>query len=262
MKETEDRIYDYVIDNGLSSSSVNLIKENISSVSSTFLADILVENINLHLEYKLLLEFLPNVWKEDNQSSNLLAYISGVLHRMFYLVREQPLGKEISKFHKKEFDLFHQKLCVFRSECLDAVEILEQYQFGNVESLDDLISTLDSLPQMSPEITEMLRIVSVLFLQFATHKEQTINNIDELSLFLSRCLILWKLKTLTNFELNECLNGALEKYSTPIDLTKFEEILSLEIQTYQFLQYGLNHDALKLIAGTFKKIYDSKIYTK
>ncbi|MHA1199783.1 MAG: hypothetical protein ACTSQF_10685, partial [Candidatus Heimdallarchaeaceae archaeon] len=233
--------------------------ENISRVSSTFLTDILVENINLHLEYKLLLEFLPNVWKEDNRSSNLLAYIAGVLHRMLYLAREQPLGKEISKFHKKEFNFFHQKLCEFRSECLDAVEILEKYQFGKVETLEDLVSTLDSLPKMSTENTEMLRIMSIVFLQFATHKEQTIRNIDELSLFLSRCLILWKLKTLTDSEINECLNSALEKYSAPIELTEFEETLSLEVQTYQFLQYGLNHDALKLITSTFKKIYDSKI---
>ena len=62
MNEIEDRIYDYILKYGLSSSSVTLIKDNMDNISSTFLTDMLVENVNLHIEYKLLLDFLPKIW--------------------------------------------------------------------------------------------------------------------------------------------------------------------------------------------------------
>ncbi len=257
MIDVEDRIFDYILENGLSSSSVKLIKENLPNISSSFLTDILVENINIHLQYKLLIEFLPDIWKDENTSSNLLAYISGVLHRLIYLAREQPLGKEISSFYREELELFHQQLCDFRLECLDSVESFEQQQLGKVESFAELILAIESLPKLSAEITEMLRIVSLLFLQFATNRKQNLRNLDELSLFLSRCLVLWKLKTLTDTEFNECLKKAIEKFSGSIDLDKFEEILSLEIQNYQFLQFGISHRTVKLIADTFKKIHDT-----
>ena len=258
MNEIEDRIYDYILKYGLSSSSVTLIKDNMDNISSTFLTDMLVENVNLHIEYKLLLDFLPKIWVEDNQSSNLLTYISGILHRLLYLAREQPLGKNISNSYKKNLAFFHQKLCEFKSECLGAVDVLEQYQLREVDSFEELIITMGSLPKLSIEIIEMLKIMSMTFHQFAVKYNQPIKNIDELSLFLSRCLILWKLNNLTDSEFLDCLNKATEKYSGLIELEKFEKIMSLEVQNYQFLQYGLNRDALKFFVDSFAKFYDRK----
>jgi hypothetical protein len=173
------------------------------------------------------------------------------------LAREQPLGKDISDFYKKELGYFHEELCNFKSECLEAVEILEQYQIGEIKSFKDLIHSLNSLPKMSAEITEMLRVVSILYLQFAVKKDQKLANIDELSMFISRCLILWKLKVMKDSEFEDCLNSAKNKFTGSIDLEKFVEVLSLELQTYQFLQYGLSHDNIKLIANTFKRNFDA-----
>ena len=258
MTEIEDSIIDYVIDNGLSSSSVQLIQENISNISSTFLTDILVENTISLIGNNLFLEFLPHIWKDDNTSNNVLTYISGILHKLLYLAREQPLGKDISDYYKKELDYFHKKLCDFQSECLDAIEILEHFQIKSVESFADLISTLDYLPTMTTEISEMLRIIAVLFIQFARDKNKQIRNLDELCVFLSRCLILWKLKIFSNPEFEICLKNVVKKYSQSIKLDKFEEILSLELQNYQFLQFGINHQILKFFIETFTKIYEKE----
>ena len=111
MLDLEDEIYDQIYENGFSSKSLLLIRENLDKISAEFLTDILVENINIHTQYKVLIEFLAKIWNHNtNSSRNLLNYITGVLHKLFYLAREYPLGKDLPDHLTNEILEFHNIL--------------------------------------------------------------------------------------------------------------------------------------------------------
>ncbi len=48
-----------------------------------------------------------------------------------------------------------------------------------------------------------------------------------------------------------CLEKAVEKYTDIVERDKFENILALELQNYQFLQLGINRKQVKIITDVF-----------
>ena len=68
MNKLEESIYDQVYENGFSSRTLQEIRENLNQISSEFLTDLLVENINVHTQYKVLIEFLSDVWNKNTNS--------------------------------------------------------------------------------------------------------------------------------------------------------------------------------------------------
>ncbi len=259
MLDIEDEIYDQVFENGFSSNSLSLIRENINKITAEFLTDILAENINVHTQYKILIEFLTKVWnKNTNQSLNFLNYIAGILHKLFYLAREYPLGKDIPEYLTNEIIEFHKILCDFKLECLDEEISLQDELLEEVESFGDLFDIIGKYSGFPQKINEMFRIGALMLYLFSQNEHQVIKNIDELALYISRCLILWRMDVLTGEEIKVCFEQATIKYSDELDLNKFRKILALEIQNYQFLQYGINHEMVKIVAKTFHKIYSKK----
>jgi len=259
MLDLEDEIYNQIYENGFSSKSLLLIRENSSKISTEFLTDILVENINIHTQYKILIEFLTEIWNNNtNSSPNLLNYITGVLHKLFYLGREYPLGKDLPDHLTNEISEFHKMLCDFKLECLEEGISLQDELHREIESFDNLFEIIDKHSGLPQKINEMFRIGSLLFYLFSQNENQILRNIDELALYLSRCLILWRMEVLTADEIKECFEQATIKFSEELSLNKFEKILALEIQNYQFLQYGINHEMVKIIAKTFYEIYMKK----
>lgn len=259
MIDIEDEIYDQVYENGLSSKSLLLVRDNLSQISAEFLTDLLVDNVNIHTQYSILIEFLTEIWSQNtNSSPNLLNYISGVLHKLFYLAREYPLGKEIPDYVTNEITEFHQMLCDFKLECLEQDVNLQDESIEKIKSFKELFEDINQQTRLPQKISEMFRIGSTLFYLFSQNENQKLRNIDELSLYLSRCLILWRLEALTDEEIQICFEQATVKFSEELDLKKFENILALEIQNYQFLQYGINHWMIKNTARTFFEIYSIK----
>lgn len=259
MIDIEDEIYDQVYENGLSSKSLLLVRDNLSQLSAEFLTDLLVDNVNIHTQYSILIEFLTEIWSQNtNSSPNLLNYISGVLHKLFYLAREYPLGKEIPDYVTSEITEFHQMLCDFKLECLEQDVTLQDESIERIKSFKELFEVIHQQTRFPQKINEMFRIGSILFYLFSQNENQKLRNIDELSLYLSRCLTLWRLEALTDEEIQICFEQATVKFSEELNLKKFENILALEIQNYQFLQYGISHGMIKNIARTFSEIYSIK----
>ncbi|MHA1953877.1 MAG: hypothetical protein ACW96U_08025 [Candidatus Heimdallarchaeaceae archaeon] len=254
MTDLEDRIEDYVLEEGLSSKARALIKENIPYLSSEFLTDILVENVNLHISYLFLIEYLPYIWKEDNSSKNLLNYLSGLAHRLFYLAREYPLGKAIPKNQKEELENIHSQLCDFMKSCLNEDLNLPQFTVTNTKSFTELLDNLIKYPKYPHKIFEIFQILASLFYHFALNEKQILRNQDELGIYISRCLVFWKLGVLDNEKMIICFEKAAEKYEKIIQPDKFENILALELQSYQFLQLGINKKQVELITDVFCKL--------
>ncbi len=100
----------------------------------------------------------------------------------------------------------------------------------------------------------MFQIVANLFYQFTSNPNQELRNIDELGLFLSRCLILWRLQSMTDKELITCFEGAEKKYKSVLNSDELENILALELQNYQFLQFSIDRFLVKTIVKTFEKM--------
>jgi len=255
MNEIEESIYDLVLETGLSSSNIKFIRDNTVNISKSFLVDILVENVNIYTNFNLLIEFLPLVWEENrNPSKHLLNYLGGVVHRLFYLAREYPLGKKIPEYLKSEIEDINQglhecqKICTYR-------EISEnEFSIEKIDSFDDLVDLLKIYPQYPNKAYELFQIVANLFYQFALNPNQELRNIDELGLFLSRCLILWRLQSMTDKELITCFEGAEKKYKAVLNSNELENILALELQNYQFLQFGIDRFLVKTIVKTFEKM--------
>jgi hypothetical protein len=259
MYNLEDEIYDQIYDYGFSSKSLQLIKANLDDITPEFLTDILVENINIHTQYKILIEYIIKIWSNNtNYSPNLLNYIAGVVHKLFYLAREYPLGKEVSESIKSDIAQIHEMLCDFRQECLEEEETLHEETIGEINSFDVLFETISKHSGLPQKINEMFRIGSLLFYLYSLNENQVLRNLDELALYLSRCLILWRLESLTDEEVKVCFEQASIKYSNELDLKKLETVLALEIQNYQFLQYGITHEMVKIIAKTFHDIHLKK----
>ncbi|MCG3223515.1 MAG: hypothetical protein H7647_03545 [Candidatus Heimdallarchaeota archaeon] len=100
----------------------------------------------------------------------------------------------------------------------------------------------------------MFQIVANLFYQYTLNPNQELRNIDELALFLSRCLILWRLQSLTDKELIACFEGAKKIYKSMLNSDELVDILALELQNYQFLQSGIDRFLVKTIVKTFEKM--------
>jgi hypothetical protein len=228
-----------------------MIADNIDQLSSEYLTNVLVENVNLHINYFLLIDYLPYVWTEENSSKNLLNYLSGLAHRIFYLAREYPLGKSIPKTQKEELEKIHLQLCDFMRSCLQ--EELPTFQGSSSEttSFEELLDNLTKYPKYPLMINDIFQIISILFYRFAMNDKQTIKNQDELSIFISRCLIFWKIGVMNDDKLITCFEKASEKLKSTIQRDKFENILALELQNYQFLQLGINRKQVELITDAF-----------
>jgi hypothetical protein len=254
MIEAEEQIYDCILEEGFSSNARKLIKKNISSLSNEFLTDILVENVNLYTSYLLLVDYLPHVWTDSNSSSNLLNYLNGLAHRLFYFAREYPLGKDIPKVQREELDEVHTKLCDFMKSCLHEELVLPPTKISETSAISDLVNSLSQYPKYSQEIMEIFQILASLFYRFALNEKQILKDQDELGVFITRCLVFWKLGVMDDEKMIKCFEEADEKYSASIQQEKFENILALEIQSYQFLQLGINREQVKLIAELFYKL--------
>ncbi|MHA2357322.1 MAG: hypothetical protein ACXABK_00950 [Candidatus Heimdallarchaeaceae archaeon] len=255
MREIEEKIIDEVYEAGLSSKVQGLLKENVTELSSEFLTDILAENANLHADYNLLAEFLPHIWSDNkNASDNLLYYISGLAHPLFYLAREYPLGKEEPQHQIEKINNIHKQLCIFMDSCLEESFEPVEVSISEIESLSDLIPILSTFSKYSTKITDIFFIMASLFYSFALNENQQLRNIDELALFLSRCLIFSKLGVLSDEKLLVCLEKSIEKFEGTLKIEKFEKILSLEIQNYQFLQIGISKQQIKLVASLLNKM--------
>ncbi|MHA1259008.1 MAG: hypothetical protein ACTSSG_03060 [Candidatus Heimdallarchaeaceae archaeon] len=255
MNKKEEQIVNLLSEKGFSQDFVNQLRMNIDFLSSEFIVDILIDQINLYIDYPLLLEFLPKIWKNnENSSSNLLLYIGGFSHRILYLAREYPSGKKVPQYILDEIDLFHTQLCNFMSSCINDDFKKEEEISLSPSSFDELFNMLRTFPKFSHKMNEVLRITAYIYYLFALNKNQKIKNLDELALFLSRCLIFWKLNALNIEEIITCFNKAVEKFTGKLVSEKFSKILSLEIQNYQFLQLGINQTMIKMIATVFHKI--------
>ncbi|MCG3222811.1 MAG: hypothetical protein H7641_15635 [Candidatus Heimdallarchaeota archaeon] len=254
MTNLENQINDCILEEGLSSKARNLIMENIHHLSSEFLTDILVENVNLYISYLLLIDYLPYVWKEDNSSKNLLNYLSGLAHRLFYLAREYPLGKDIPKNQKEELEKIHSQLCDFMESCLNEDLTPPQATVTDTKSFTELLDNLTKYPKYPHKIHEIFQILASLFYHFALNETQILRDQDELGIFISRCLVFWKLGVMDNEKMITCFEKAAEKYKNPLQPDKFENILALEIQNYQFLQLGINKKQVELITNVFCKL--------
>ena len=251
MNDLEEQIYDCILEDGLSSTTRKMIADNIDQLSCEFLTDVLVENVNLHISYLLLIDYLPYVWKEDNSSKNLLNYISGLAHRLFYLAREYPLGKEIPESQKEELEEMHTQLCDFMRSCLQEELVPFQEISSETTSFEQLLENLAKYPKYPLKINEILQILSFLFYRFALNDKQMIRNQDELGIYISRCLIFWKIGCMEDEKLITCFGKAAEKYNDIIQRDKFANILALELQNYQFLQLGINKKQVEIIADVF-----------
>ena len=259
MNNIEDVIYDFVLEEGLSSKVKNLIKDNVSVLSSEFITDILTENANIHKDYLFLIDYLHFIWNNNmNSSGNLLAYISGIAHKLFYFAREYPLGKKPSEQILTKMEKIHSSFHNFKSECMkddfDSVDII----IDELNTFNELINSIKDYPKFPNKLNEVFFILSNLFYQFALNINQQIANIDELCLYLSRCIIFWKLETLTDNELIKCFEEASKKYQQKISLGEFKKILALELQNYQFLQLGINHQLVNIIAEVFHKVHEQR----
>jgi len=84
------------------------------------------------------------------------------------------------------------------------------------------------------------------FLRLVTKSE----DIGELALYLSRCLILWKMGLRTNEELLNCLEGAIQRIDINIDKKQFDKTLLLELYNYQFLNLKFPKWVGKVLAKT------------
>jgi hypothetical protein len=224
-------------------------------MSKGFVVDILAENVNIYTNFNLLIEFLPIVWeKNSNPSKHLLNYLGGITHRLFYLAREYPLGKKIPDYLKNEIEDIHQGL----HECQKISTYQEigdnEFSVEKINSFDDLVDILKIYPQYPSKLYEMFQIVANLFYQFILNPKQELRSIDELALFLSRCLILWRLQSLTDKELIACFEGANEKYKSILNPEELVDILALELQNYQFLQLGIDRFLVKIVVKTFEKM--------
>ncbi len=255
MNKIEVSIYDLILETGLSSSNLKFLRDNIENVSKGFIVDILAENVNIYTDFNLLIEFLPIVWeKNNNPSKHLLNYLGGIVHRLFYLAREYPLGKKIPDYLKSEIEEIHQGLHECQKIC-EYQEINENvFSIEKIDSFDDLVDILSIYPRYPSKLYEMFQIVANLFYQFSLNPNQKLRNIDELGLFLSRCLILWRLQSMNDKELIACLEGAEKKYKLLLNSDELENILALELQNYQFLQLGIDRFLVKTIVKTFEKM--------
>ncbi len=255
MNKIEESIYDLILETGLSSNNLIFLRENIENISKGFIVDILAENVNIYTNFNLLIEFLPIIWEENsNPSKHLLNYLGGIVHRLFYLAREYPLGKKIPDYLKIEIEDIHQGL----HECQQICKYQEingnEFSIEKIDSFDDLVDILSIYPRYPSKLFEMFQIVANLFYQFTLNPNQEIRNLDELGLFLSRCLILWRLQSMKDKELIACFEGAEKKYKLMLDSDELENILALELQNYQFLQLGIDRFLVKTIVKTFEKM--------
>lgn len=255
MNELEESIYDLVLETGLSSKNVKFIRDNIENVSKSFIVDILAENVNIYTDLNLLIEFLPIVWEENgNPSRHLLNYLGGIIHRLFYLAREYPLGKKIPDYLITEIEEIHQGLHECQKICTYQEITENEFTIEKIDSFEDLVEILKNYPQYPLKLFEMFQIVANLFYQFTLNPNQEIWTIDELGLFLSRCLILWRLQSMTDNALIACFEGAEKKYKSVLNSDELENILALELQNYQFLQFGIDRFLVKTIVKTFEKM--------
>ncbi|MHA1551165.1 MAG: hypothetical protein ACTSUP_03375 [Candidatus Heimdallarchaeaceae archaeon] len=255
MNDAEESIYDLVLETGLSSNNLKFIRDNIENISKSFIVDILAENVNIYTDLNLLIEFLPIVWEDNrNPSKHLLNYLGGIIHRLFYLAREYPLGKKIPDYLKSEIEDIHQGLHECQKICTYQEINEKEFTIEKIDSFDDLIDILELYPRYPSKLFEMFQIVANLFYQFSINPNQEIGTIDELGLFLSRCLILWRLQSMTDKELIACFEGAEKKYNLVLNSDELENILALELQNYQFLQFGIDRFLVKTIVETFEKM--------
>ena len=255
MNDTEEKIYNLIINNGLSSSTIVAIKENLTLLTSNFLTEIITDNVNIYTNFQILIEFLPIVWDDNKNSSNhLINYINGISHRLFYFAREYPLGKEPPEYLKEEIEMIHQGLHNFKAKCIQEEIPDKDINPESINSFEDLIDILEQYPRFPTKLYEMFQIVASLFYQFALNKNQQLSNIDELLSYLARCLIFWRLQALTDQELVACFSKARKNYQDDFNLTEMEEILALELQNYQFLQLGIDRKLVKIIVYVFQKL--------
>ncbi len=256
MSDIEEAIYDISFEEGLSSKTKNLIEENLSVLSCKFITDILAENANIHNDYLLLIDYLPYIWNDnENSSKNLLAYISGIAHKLFYLAREYPLGKKPSERVAIKLETIHSSFHGFKSECMIDDFVPVEINTDSINTFSELTSSIKEYPKYPNQMNEIFFILSNLFFQFGMNKKQRLANLDELCLYISRCITLWKLETMTDQELTNCLEEASKKYQDEINLNEFQKILSLELQNYQFLQLGIDHYLIQIITKVFQKIH-------
>ena len=255
MSEIEEALLEIVFEQGISSKALRMIRENLSSISPEFLTDILAENVSLYSNYQLLIEFLPQIWNENkNSSENLLVYLCGLAHRFFYLAREYPLGKGISENQERELQDTHKMLCNFMETCLEEDLVSTDDSLGKIDSFEELLIAMNKSPKYPSRITDIFQVTGSLFYHFALNENQKIRGKDELGLYLSRCFVLWKLGSIDDQRMVICLEKGAAKLQDIINQEEFEKILALEIQNYQFLQLGIDHKQVKLIVDVFSKL--------
>ncbi len=239
---------------GLSSAILKELKESLDDIKIEFITDLLSSYVNLNVDPFVLVDFLQHIWNKNNSSASLLLYISGIAHKAFYLAREYPLGKELPVYLKEDILKMYEGLQNFVKSCGIEVKVELDDKISVIISFKELIQELKKTSRFLPRLNEILCITSLLFLQFTEFNSQKIRTLDELVLFVSRCLIFWKLKVLSDKDLEFCLKESVTLYSSKFDSNEFERLLSLEVQNYQFLQFGITHSDIKLITNVYSKI--------
>lgn len=250
----EEEIYQLLEEVGFGSKLLTKLKENAKYLSAAFITDILAENINLYIDYAVLLDFLSIIWQEDNDSPNLLAYISAIAHHTFYLAKDYPLGKEVPEYLAKKIDQTYEALKVFQRDKVEikAVRALEP---DSISSFAELVRWLENFPRYPFKIKECIDILACFFKQYITSYPQHFTDEDSLALFCSRCLIFWKMGALSSEELTLCLEKMINKADPTINIRDFKRILSLEMLNYQFLQLGFTQEMIDVVSSFIVKSF-------
>ncbi|UJG41934.1 MAG: hypothetical protein K9W45_05575 [Candidatus Heimdallarchaeum aukensis] len=237
---------------GLSKTYIDLLSKNKELFSKEKITEILTENLNIYTDYSVLLDFLNYVWSKENSSPLLLYYLSGIVHRLFYLTREY--------FEKKENHLEQSKKHV--SSILSKLEKVnpnssykeqnsnkERKEKGtNFHSARDFILFLKSIPKIDENLFKCLKITGKLFFSLLSFPQQQICNANDQAMYISRVFLLWKLNALTDQQMIKIFEYLKNNQKNDISLDEFTNILFLEFKNYQFLQLGINREIVSYIA--------------
>ncbi|MHA1685386.1 MAG: hypothetical protein ACTSYD_03135 [Candidatus Heimdallarchaeaceae archaeon] len=253
-KTIETEISTIIENEGFGSKLLKMIRESKEQLSPTFITDVLVENINLYIDYDVLLEFLPAVWKTNNESLGLLGYIAGIAHHVFYLAKDYPLGKELPEYLAKKIEKTYQVLAEFRKKNIEIKVI--SVENNEIDDFNELVDWLKTFPRYPVKIKESVDILAVLFKTYVSKFPQKFQDEDAVAMFTSRCLIFWKMEALTDEELKLCLEKMIEKIDRNVQIENIVRILPLEMLNYPFLQLGFTKKMIDKVAEIIIKQYN------
>ncbi|MHA1866099.1 MAG: hypothetical protein ACTSWZ_06290 [Candidatus Heimdallarchaeaceae archaeon] len=237
---------------GLSKTYIDLLTKNKELFSKEKITEILTENLNIYTDYTVLLDFLEYIWSKENSSPLLLYYISGIVHRLFYLTREYLEKRENQlKQSKEQISVILSKLEKVNNNDSNKKENVnrdrKKNNIVNIHSAKEFVLFLKNSPKLDNDLFECLKIVGSLFFSFLSFPYQQLCNANDLSLYISRIFLLWKLNALTDQQMVKIFEYLRNNKKEDFSLEQLINILFLEFKNYQFLQLGINKEIVSNI---------------